>query len=190
MDGIINVLVPIAVAIGAGIAAYLKASRKQTQQGAKFQTDKDQLSSENVRLQKQVSDMGVILDDLRSQVAKLVHYQELYGTLKEAHDMLKRDHEELKAKFDEKAGEWQRVNTELATERERRGTLEHQNAELFEANKMLAHQVAAYERVFKIQGALLRQAETKADKTAETAGEVKADPDPEKSEGKSEEKTQ
>lgn len=65
-----------------------------------------------------------LINYLQNRVDKLAHYEELYTTLKEAHDGLKRDHEELKALFEVKVAAWKEVTDSLNNERARVAQLE------------------------------------------------------------------
>lgn len=88
------------------LLSALGIRRLNRTQDEKRQTFKDETDQRIQRLEKDVADKGVIINNqkviiesLKGQVGELQHYKILYDTLKEAHDALKADHDELRTEL-------------------------------------------------------------------------------------------
>jgi chromosome segregation ATPase len=99
---------------------------RQRRKGAPWRERTRLLEGRLDTLRKDRQDDLAVIDHLQKRVDKLAHYEELYNTLKEAHDGLKLDHEALKAKFEAKVTAWKEVTDSLNNERARTAELERE----------------------------------------------------------------
>ena len=99
---------------------------RQRRKGAPWRERTRLLEGRLDALRKDRQDDLAVIDHLQKRVDKLAHYEELYNTLKEAHDGLKLDHEDLKAKFEAKVTAWKEVTDSLNNERARTAELERE----------------------------------------------------------------
>lgn len=166
------------VAIVTGYISYRQSTRKGAARSRASEQETERLTRENVQLSRQIADNEIITRDMRQQLSTLSHFQMLYETLKEAHDGLKLDHEELKAKFEDKSQAWNVLKSDRDTKDIELAETKKQTAELFEANKTLVARCGAFERAFVLLGQKLTEPEPSEAKQ----------PEPEVSETKSEEK--
>ena len=160
--------------LGAGIS-YRQSTRKGARRSQAHEAKSDLLEQDNRQLSSRVADLEIIVKDQRIQIATLSHFQMLYETLKQAHDGLKLDHDELKEKFEARDAAFQASKTELESKAGTIANLERQNNDLFEANKQLAARLSAYEQVFKLQGVVIQTATIAAKSDdAQAGGETPA----------------
>ena len=152
MERLAEFVVYLAVTLISVLSGYIRISRRSTALDTARQSETDQLRTDNTRLQKQLTDMEILLNDLRKQMITLSHFQVLYETLKEAHDGLKMDHDELKGRFEKKVEDWKIVQQELEAVKQERARLEKQNGDLFEANKALKIENNTYRQAIALLG--------------------------------------
>lgn len=150
-------------------------------QSVRNKSNRERISQQEdrgVSLQRKVNEQETIINDLKTDLAKLSHIQALYTALDESHRLLQQDHEQLRIDFEsyrsKTTGEMSVLRKELDEERAERTKAEKETERLQnlyheekEKSKDLESQNKAMRDMLEIFGQQVKDIQELSDGTCE-----------------------